>query len=192
MKQNLVFLFKAMSLYGTLAAAFSLIGVFLPEKQDLVSPLSAITIEHVGGHILWGLVAGAASLSFRYFILTGSFAIILDSDHLINFIGLDAISRMGHSVPFAALSSVVMMLLLGRKDYVLASAAFAGVLAHISFDIFQGSSSTFPIFTPFYSEVILFQNADWFLFQIMAITIVGAITIRTKWKAHEKSQRALG
>ncbi len=192
MKQNLVFLFKAMSLYGILAAAFSLIGIFLPEKQALASPLSALTIEHVGGHILWGLVAGAASLSLRYFLLTGSFAIILDSDHLIDFIGLDAISRMGHSIPFAVLSSVVMILLLGRKDYVLASAAFAGVLAHISFDIFQASSSSFPIFTPFYSEDIWFRNADWFLFQIAAIIIVGTMTILTKWKMHEKSQYASG
>lgn len=190
MKQNLVFLFKAISLYGILAVAFSLIGIFLPEKQTLDSPLSALTMEHVGGHILWGLVAGAASLSLRYFVLTGSFAIILDSDHLINFIGLDAISRMGHSIPFAILSSVVMILLLGRKDYVLASTAFAGVLAHISFDTFQGSSSSFPIFTPFYNEVIWFQNADWFLFQIAAIIIVGAIAIQTKWKIREKSQYA--
>lgn len=190
MKQNLVFLFKAISLYGTLAVAFSLIGIFLPEKQTLASPLNAITIEHVGGHILWGLVAGAASLSLRCFILTGSFAIILDADHLINFVGLDAISRMGHSIPFAALSSIVMISLLGRKDYVLASTAFAAVLAHISLDTFQGSSSSFPIFTPFYSEAIWFKNADWFLFQIVAIIIVGTITILTKWKMCVKSQYA--
>src|SRR5574341_1455524 len=123
MKQNIIFLFKAISLYGILAIAFSLIGIFLPEKQTLASPLDALTIKHVGGHILCGLIAGAASLSLRYFLLTGSFAIILDSDHLINFVGLDAISRMGHSIPFAVLSSIVMMFLLGRKDYVLASAA---------------------------------------------------------------------
>lgn len=190
MKQNLTFLFKAMSLYGILAIAFSLVGIFLPEKQTLESPLQSLTIEHIGGHILWGLIAGAASLSLRYFVLTGSFAIILDADHLINFVGIDAISRMDHSIPFAILSSGVMMLILGRRDYLLASSAFAGVLAHISFDTFLGSSASFPIFTPFYNEAIWFQNADWFLFQVAAIIIVGATVIQTKRKMREKSQYA--
>ncbi len=185
MKQKLAFLFKAMSLYGTLAIAFSLIGIFLPEKQTLESPLQGLTIEHVGGHILWGLIAGAASLSLRYFLLTGSFAIILDADHLINFVGLDALSRMSHSIPFAILSSVVMILIFGRRDYVLGAIAFAGVLVHISFDIFTNGGK-FPFFTPIYNGILSFQSADWILFEFVAVAIVGSAAMLTKWQSMKK------
>ncbi|MGI0009999.1 MAG: hypothetical protein ACREAE_01200 [Nitrosopumilaceae archaeon] len=99
-----------------LATSFSVIGTFLPEKQYLDSPLASLTVEHVLGHILFGAAAGAAGLSLRYLLVGGSFAIILDSDHLIHFIGIEAIPKMGHSIPFAIISVIGMMLIFGKKN----------------------------------------------------------------------------
>ena len=64
-----------------------MIGGSFPESEFTVvigNPLvvSSITYEHVLGHIFWGAVIGLGTLSIRYIILGGSFAIFLDSDHL--------------------------------------------------------------------------------------------------------------
>lgn len=179
MNQNLVFFLKTSFVYGVLAASFSFIGVFLPEKQYLDSPLASLTVEHVLGHILFGAAAGAASLGLRYLLVGGAFAIILDSDHLIQLLGIEAMARMGHSVPFATISAIGMMLIFGKKNYVLGAVAFAGVLAHISFDTFTNGSG-FPFFTPFFNQVLFFHSADWIFFELAAIVLVGSIAIQVK------------
>ncbi len=53
----------------------------------------------------------------------------------------------------------------------------AGVLAHLSFDIFAYYDSKFPLFTPFYNHQISFPNADWIYFEIVAVTVIGITTI---------------
>lgn len=179
MNQNLVFFLKTSFVYGVLASNFSVIGALLPEKQYLDSPLASLTVEHVLGHILFGVAAGAASLSLRYLLLGGAFGIILDSDHLIQFLGIEAMARMSHSIPFAIISTIGMMLIFGKKNYVLGAVAFAGVLSHISFDTFTNGGE-FPLFTPFFNQVLFFHSADWIFFELAAIVLVGLVSIQMK------------
>jgi hypothetical protein len=128
---------------------------------------------------LWGAAAGAASLGLRYLLVGGSFAIVLDSDHLIQLLGIEAMARMGHSVPFAIISAIGMMLIFGKKNYILGAVAFAGVLSHISFDTFTNGSG-FPLFTPFLNQALFFHSADWVFFELAAIVLVGLISIQMK------------
>ncbi|MGI0026219.1 MAG: hypothetical protein ACREAD_00060 [Nitrosopumilaceae archaeon] len=162
--------------------AFSFVGIFLAEKGPLQNPVGGFTIHEILGHLIWGLVAGAAALSVRYFILTGLFAILIDSDHLIGLLHVDAVYKMSHSISFGMISVVVLMILFGKKDYRLAAAAMAGLLAHFSFDAFSGNDAKFPIFVPFYSHQISFPNTDWIYFEIAAVAIVGFCTIITRKK----------
>ena len=129
------------------------------------------------------MIAGAISLSLRYVFLTGAFAILLDADHLLQFFNVEMIARMVHSLPFAIIIAVIMLYVFGKKDYRLAAISFSAILSHIAFDIwlnaqvFPGSSSGFPLFSPFTVEIIKFQGLDWLYLEILAIVIVGIIAI---------------
>lgn len=190
MKKDLAFVIKATILYGFFAAAFSVVGIFLPERQYLDDPLvGSLDIQHIIGHIVWGLIIGAVSLRLRYFLLAGSFAIIIDSDHLIQLLDIEAIGRMGHSIPFGLLSVAVLMVVFGRKDYFLGVTVFAAMLAHISFDILAGSGN-FPLFVPFYDDMIRFPNSSWFVFLLVGIALVLSATILARSQSIRKKKSA--
>ncbi|MBI5698147.1 MAG: hypothetical protein HZC29_06665, partial [Thaumarchaeota archaeon] len=154
----LKFILVSSGLYAALSAAFSVIGLFpifgdvLPKAYIIGNPLevSGISVEHVVGHVVFGLIVGVASLSVRYVILAGLFPIALDADHLIQFLNLEAVPRLGHSFAYAIISIPVMMYFLGKKDYRLGAISMASVLAHISFDVLLSGKdgSSFPILIP--------------------------------------------
>ncbi|MGQ0375902.1 MAG: hypothetical protein ACT4OW_00140 [Nitrososphaerota archaeon] len=190
MQKSLAFITKTSAVYGALAFLFSIIGVFLPATVTYVvgSPLevSGISVEHIAGHIVWGLMASVLSLSLRYFVLGGIFPIILDSDHIIQFFDLEMMPRMAHSISFGFLAAFVLLLVFGKRDYRLASIAFASMLAHVSYDILLGGTTSFPLLTPFVVELLSFQGNDWIIIQIIAVAIVGICTIITKIEARKK------
>jgi len=187
-QKTIPFVSKATLVYGLLAVGFSFLGIFLPERIFLDSPITGgLNVEHILGHIAWGLMIGALSLSLRYFLLAGSFAIIIDWDHLIQFLDIDAIGRMGHSLPFGFLSVIVLMLIFGKKDYLLGATAFAAMLAHISFDTLTGSGN-FPLFAPFYDDLVRVPDSFWFIFQSIgaAIIITSMVLSRSKQRNLKK------
>ena len=190
MQKSLAFIIKTSFVYSALAFLFSIIGVFLPPTVTYVvgNPLevSGISVEHVVGHIIWGLIVSALSLSLRYFVLGGIFPIILDSDHIIQFFDLEMVPQMAHSVSFGFLASFVLLLIFGKRDYRLAGIAFAVMLAHVSYDILLGGTTTFPLLTPFVVESLTFQGHDWIVIQLIAVAIVGICTIITKTEASKK------
>lgn len=184
--KNVFSIIKIGVVYCILSAGFSFAGIFLAEKGPLVNPTVGLNLHEISGHILWGLLAGAVSLSFRYTILTGLFAVLIDSDHIIALTHLDALSRMSHSISFGIISVIVLMILFGRKDYRLGAAAVAGLLSHISFDTFAGEDAKFPLFVPFYNHQISFPNSDWIYFEIAAVISIGIILILQR-KTHKVS-----
>jgi len=173
--KNFAFIIKTSILYGVLAAAFSLIGLSSPEADIIGNPfeVSNITVEHVAGHVVWGMMVGLVTLSLRYFLLGGIFSLILDADHLIQFLGIEVVPRMAHSVSFGIIAIFVMMMVFGKRDYLLGAIAFAAVLSHISYDILLGGTDKFPFFTPFTNELTTFQGVDWILIQVGAVILVG-------------------
>jgi len=189
--ENFAFIIKTSTVYGILATAFSLIGLFLPSAFFVGNPLevSGITVEHVVGHIMWGLMIGLVTFRLRYFLLGGIFTIILDSDHLIQFLGIEVVPRMAHSVSFGLIAILVMMIIFGKRDYLLGAISFAAVLSHISYDILLGGGSQFPLFTPFTSEVTIFQGHDWILMQIGAVILVVISVFFSRRKKMKKEFR---
>lgn len=185
--KNVLDIVKIAGLFCILSAVFSLLGLFLIEKGPLRNPIEALNLHEVTGHILWGLIAGAVTLSFRYTILTGLFATLIDSDHLVAFTHLNALSRMSHSIAFGAIAVAMLMLLFGKKDYRLGVAVVAGLLSHISFDIFAGGDDEFPLFTPFYNHQISFPDQDWIYFEIAAVALVCIMSIIRKLRLVSKS-----
>ena len=190
MNKQISFILKCSFLFGCLVISFSLVGFILdaektPKAFKFVNPIEVLrflSIEHFAGHIVWGLMVGFATLSFRYIILTGFFAILVDADSLLKILGLEESFRMAHSIPFGILAAVVMMLVFGRKDWRLAAISFGAVLTHISFDIISGRSGSFRIFSPFYIENIYFQEFYWIIFLWAGFILVGIVTFFTRHK----------
>jgi membrane-bound metal-dependent hydrolase YbcI (DUF457 family) len=129
------------------------------------------------------MIAGAISLSLKYVFLTGAFALLVDADHLLQFFNVEMIGRMTHSFPFAIIIAVILLYVFGKKDYRLAVISFSAIISHIAFDIwlagqiYPGSTSGFPLLSPFTVEIIKFQGLDWLYLEILAIAIVGIIAI---------------
>ena len=185
MKNIIKFILKNSIIFATVSFAFSMIGAFFPESEFtfvIGNPLvvSSVTYEHVLGHVFWGAVIGLGTLSIRYIILGGSFAIFLDSDHLLQFLDIELVSRMSHSIPFAIIASIVFFIILRGKDIRICAVAFAAVLSHIAFDVFLAdvtfrSSTNFPLFSPFTFETVSLHGLDWLGIQIIGVALV-AIT----------------
>ena len=185
MKDIIKFILKNTIVFAIVSFAFSMIGAFFPESEFtfvIGNPLvvSGVTYEHVLGHIFWGAVIGLGTLSIKYIILGGSFAIFLDSDHLLQFLDIELVSRMSHSIPFAVIVSVVFFVILRGKDIRICAVAFGAVLSHIAFDIFLAdvllnSDTKFPLFSPFTFETVSLQGLDWLGIQIIGVSMV-AIT----------------
>ena len=192
MKDHIKFILKNSIIFATISFAFSMIGAFFPESEFtfvIGNPfvVSSVTYEHVIGHIFWGAVIGLGTLSIRYIVLGGSFAIFLDSDHLLQFLDIELVSRMSHSIPFAVIVAIVFFVILRGKDLRLSAVAFSAVLSHLAFDVFLAdvaftSSTKFPLFSPFVLETVEFQGLDWLGIQIIGVTIVAAVSYLVKRK----------
>ena len=188
---NVFFIVKTCSVYGVIAFLFSILGLILPDAFIVGNPLevSGVSFEHVFGHIMWGLAAGIASFSFRYAILSGLFPIILDFDHWIQFFGIEMIPRMAHSITFGLIAVGVMMVIFDRKDLRLCAIAIAAVFSHMSFDIFLGGSTKFPLFVPWNSQVVTFSGTDWIIFEFVAISIIFVSSVIFFKKAKDQCSR---
>jgi|TARA_B100001540_G_scaffold212677_1_gene187531 hypothetical protein len=186
MKDVVKFVLKNSIIFAIVSFAFSMIGAFFPESEFtfvIGNPLvvSGVTYEHVLGHVFWGAMIGLGTLSIRYIILGGSFAIFLDSDHLLQFLEIELVSRMSHSLPFAVIVSIVFLIILRGKDIRICVVAFAAVLSHIAFDVFLAdiafnSYTKFPLFSPFTFETVSFQGLDWLGIQIIGISLVAIVS----------------
>ena len=103
LKDSIKFILKNSIIFASASLGFSMIGALFPESEFtfvIGNPLvvSGVTYEHVLGHIFWGAIIGLGTLSVRYIILGGSFAIFLDADHLLQFLDIELVSRDRKSV----------------------------------------------------------------------------------------------
>jgi len=96
---------------------------------------------------------------------------------------------MAHSVSFGLIAILVMMMVFGKRDYLLGAISFAAVLSHISFDILLGGKTEFTLFTPFITEVTIFQGLDWIWMEIGAVILVGISVLISRRKKMKKEFR---
>ena len=184
--EQIKFFIKSCIVFSVLSFSFSLTGFLFPDDSYVIgNPLivSSPTLEHIFGHVAFGIIAGAISLSLRYVFLSGALALLVDADHLLQFLDVEMISRMVHSLPFAIIIAVIMLYVFGKKDYRLAAISFSAIISHIAFDtwfvgqIHPGSTGGFPLLSPFTVEIFRFQGLDWLYLEILAIAIVGIIAV---------------
>ena len=184
--EQIKFFIKTCVIFSVLSFGFSLTGFLFPGDSYIIgNPLIVgnPSLEHIFGHIFFGMIAGAISLSLRYVFLSGAFALLVDADHLLQFFNIEMISRMSHSIPFAIIIAVVMLYVFGKKDYRLAAISFFAIISHIAFDILfvgqinPGSTGGFPLFAPITLEFFQLGGLDWLYLEILAVIIIGIIAI---------------
>ena len=181
-KKDFYFIIKASLFYGMISIIFSFSSVFLADKTTLVNPLhGTFDIKEIPGHFLWGFAAASVTWRLKYALLGGVFAVFVDFDHVISILQMQGISHMSHSIAFAGISLVIMMITFGRKDYILGAVALSSVLTHISYDLFW-SSNKFPLFAPVYDTPVYFVSGYSMLFEIAAIIIIGATALIVRKK----------
>jgi hypothetical protein len=178
-----------MILYCLISFGFSLLGLVLPDRTIPPNPVHSFTLQEISGHFLWGLVGAAATLNLRYVILGGAFAVLIDVDHLIALLQLETVSRMAHSISFGVISVVIMMIILGRKNYLQGALVAGALLSHLSYDTFAQDFAVFPFFTPIYNKMVALPHGDWLVFEIAAVGIVVLATIFTR-KSEQKYSKA--
>ncbi len=188
LSKDIKFFVKACIIFSVLSFGFSLTGLLFPDDDSFFyagNPLivSHPSFEHIFGHLMFGMIAGAISLSLRYVFLSGAFALLVDADHLMQFFNIEMVSRMSHSIPFAIIIAVVMLYVFGKKDYRLAAIAFFAIISHIAFDtlligqIYPDGIGGFPLFAPFTLEFFQLQGLDWLYLEVLAVGIIGIIAM---------------
>jgi hypothetical protein len=187
-KKDAYFIIKASLFYCVISLGFSFSSILLPDKVPLINPLLyGINAKEIIGHILWGFVAATVTLRLKYVLLGGAFAVLIDSDHVIDLLQIEGISRMSHSIAFAGISLIVMMLVFRKRDYILGAVAAASVLSHISYDLFVGDTF-FPLFTPIYSISVHLRSVNWIFFEIVAMVIMGVVALLVRKNALKTRQ----
>jgi len=196
MRDTVKFVLKNSIIFALVSFGFSMIGGLFPESEHtsvIGNPLvvSSVTYEHVLGHIFWGALIGLATLSIRYIILGANFALLLDADHLLQFLDIELVSRMSHSIPFAIIVTIVFFIVTRGRNIRICVVAFGAVLSHLAFDIFLAEfafnkTTSFPLLSPFSLEKIEFEGVGmWFIIEILGIALVGVTSYLYKRKQNK-------
>lgn len=177
-KKDVLFVVWVSVIYCSLSASFSLVSTILPDRMVLENPIQhgSLNIKEITGHFIWGAIATLVTLRIRYILLGGLLAVLIDSDHLVGLLHVEGIPRMSHSITFAIIAAVVLIMIFRRNRYQLGAIAATSILTHISYDVFDGEYG-FPIMTPFVNKIIQFPKTDWIIFEIVAIVIVGIVIL---------------
>ena len=184
-------------IFTLISFSFSTIGLGFeehPQSRIIGNPLevSAISVQHVLGHIFWGMIAGLLSLRLNYVFLCGGFAILLDADHLLQFLDIEMISRMSHSIPFAIIVGFIMLAISKFRDYRLAVVSFSAIISHLAFDIWLAqqsgwNSTQFPLFSPFSADMIALSGYNWLFLEIFAFSVVGMVVFINRKVAKKRN-----
>ena len=84
--KHVKFFIKSCVIFSILSFCFSLTGFLFPDDSSIIGdPLkvSNPSLEHILGHVFFGMIAGVLSLRLKYVFLIGAFALLLDADHLL-------------------------------------------------------------------------------------------------------------
>jgi hypothetical protein len=102
--------------FGALAFLYSFVGFFGNEVNHIITfdAFGSLTPQEIGGHFLFGYIVALPTRNLKIGVLSGLMALTIDADHLLNAAGFDIQARMGHSVSFAILSSVLIALMVSQ------------------------------------------------------------------------------
>ena len=143
----------------------------------------------IGGHFLFGVVAGAATGRLAPALLAGIEAVLIDSDHLMAVAGFSIDARLSHSLFFILLSSSLIAWA-GSRAFGLSSrgiiaVTLASFLTHLAYDIASGDGS-FPLFFPLSIGFYDLPYPTWPILEVGAICL--CLVAGRSWEAKHVSR----
>lgn len=180
--RNLRILFAFGIVYVALSFGLSFMGFLAPEPPvALREHISTDLLVELGGHFLFGAVAAIPFLDVDLIFLSGVFAMLIDSDHVLDALGFYVSGRPDHSFFYAVLSGLVLYYLArrlnlgGERQVKFAFLGAVVVFAHISYDIFAsyvliiGKGYYFPLFDPFNFATVSLSFDYWIVFEVAGL-----------------------
>jgi hypothetical protein len=169
-------------LFGAISLSWSLLGLLVPSLGPYKGTFSPALLAEVGGHFLFGLVAGAATGRLAPALLAGLEAVLIDSDHLVAAAGFPIDARLSHSLFFILLSSLLIAWAgrraFGLSSYGMMAITLASFLTHLSFDIVAGDGS-FPLFFPL---SVGFYGLPYMAWPVLEVGAIGlCLAARHSW-----------
>jgi hypothetical protein len=186
--------------FAAVAFLFSFIGLLNPQHIHLHEYSLPDLLKEVFGHVAFGLVAALPLwiTELSLFLLAGGVAVLIDVDHLLGALNAPVSSRPDHSIPFFILSTLLVYLLAKRGGMLepralkAAGAVAAGLLSHISYDIFaavtvfHGTGYAFPFFAPLNFALIQMPSYSWVLFELLGFGISIVVLLSNVRRGGEK------
>jgi hypothetical protein len=170
-------------LFGAVSLSWSLLGLLFPSLGPYRGTFSPAILVEVGGHFLFGLVAGAATGRLLPALLVGLEAVLIDSDHLVAAAGFPIDARLSHSLFFILISSLLIAWAgrraFGLSPYAMVAVTLASFLTHLSFDIVAGDGS-FPLFFPLSVRFFGLPYVTWPILEVGAICL--CLVARRSWE----------
>jgi len=171
--------------FALLAFAWSVIGLMSPTTPTPLHEYSAFgALREVGGHILFGVVAGVATWDSRLAILCGAESILIDSDHILPALNLPLEPRLAHSISFVIVAPLVLSYLARRRkgpDPRVLLVTLAAISAHLSFDVFAGNGLV-PLFAPFSPVYYSVPYDAWPVLEAVGIGLATAVALKGRRK----------
>jgi hypothetical protein len=164
--------------YTGLSLFYSLIGFlyYQPGSHYHEYQLGKLAIE-IGGHYLFGFLAALPLLDLDLALLTGALAILIDVDHVLSALGFNISGRPDHSILFLIVSTAFITYIsvrMGVPQKLFTKLAFVGAIAlfaHLSYDVFAQSGTTFQLFIPFSYQEVAISDYSWIVFEAVAILV---------------------
>jgi membrane-bound metal-dependent hydrolase YbcI (DUF457 family) len=97
--------------FGALAFLYSFFGLVEHVENTYnfqFQPFQVPSVQEIGGHFLFGYAAALPSRSIKIAVMTGLMALTIDFDHLLSAVGLENVTRLAHSIPFAIMSCILI------------------------------------------------------------------------------------
>jgi len=188
--------------FALFAFAYSFVGFLHPQSIHLHDYSIPGAFVEVGGHILFGLLVAVPFLDLRLLLLSGSFAVLVDSDHILGALNLPVASRPDHSIVFILASSVFVYALSRRArldrqtSAKVVTLAPAALLSHLSYDvlaavgIFGGAGYAFPLLAPYSFAPITMPAYSWVVFELLGVSLTSA-TAYVLWMRRERGAAPL-
>jgi hypothetical protein len=169
-------------LFGVASLSWSLLGLLFPSLGPYRAVYSPALFAEVGGHFLFGVVAGAATGRLAPALLVGLEAVLIDSDHIMAAAGLSIAARLSHSLFFILLLSLLVAWA-GRRAFSLSSygvmaVTLASFLTHLAYDIASGDGS-FPLFFPLSIGFYDLPHLTWPILEVGAVCL--CLVARRNW-----------
>ncbi len=183
--------------YTALSLTYSLIGFvyYQPGSHYHEYRLGKLAIE-IGGHYLFGFLAALPLLDLDLALLTGALAILIDVDHILSALGFNVSGRPDHSLLFLMVSTAFIAYIAVRlrvSTRLWIKLVFVGAIAlfaHLAYDVFAQSGSTFQLFIPFSFQEIAVPDYSWIIFEAAALfTSTIALYLSSRIKEERRTKK---